>query len=109
MQEIWKDVKGFEGKYKVSNLGNIYSIKKDIIISPTYNHKGYLRVSLYNKKQYILTIHRLVAKAFIPNPKNLPQVNHKDGNKTNNCVENLEWCDNSYNIKEAYRLGLKKS
>ena len=106
MQEIWKDIKGFEGKYKISNLGRVYSIKNNIILKQGYDGKKYSTVSLYNKKQFHFKIHRLVAEAFIPNPDNLPQINHIDGNKQNNCVDNLEWCTCSHNIKEAYRLGL---
>ena len=68
---------------------------------------GYYKVGLYrNGKAKNFKIHRLVAEAFIPNPNNYPQVNHIDGHKNNNCVDNLEWCDNSYNMKEAYRIGL---
>lgn len=106
MQEIWKDIRGFEGKYKISNLGRVYSIKNNIILKSGYDGKKYPTICLYNKKQYCLKIHRLVAKAFIPNPNNYPQINHIDGNKNNNCVNNLEWCNQSHNIKEAYRLGL---
>lgn len=106
MQEIWKDIEGFEGKYKISNLGRVYSIKNDIILKPGYDGKKYSTVSLYNKKKYHFKIHRLVAKYFIPNPNNYPQINHIDGNKQNNRIDNLEWCDQSHNIKEAYRLGL---
>ena len=70
-------------------------------------NKGYYVISLVkNKIKKQLRIHRLVAQAFIPNPDNLPQVNHKDGNKQNNCVDNLEWCTGKHNIKESWRLGL---
>ena len=96
--EIWMDIKGYEGKYKVSNQGRVYSIRSNKYLAIGNNRKGYLYVRLWKdnieKKEYI---HRLVARHFIPNPNNLPQVNHKDENKENNRVENLEWCDAKYN------------
>ena len=111
MSEIWKDVVGYEGYYQVSNLGNVKSIERTIvckdgtrkklkerILKQVSNWRGYLVVELSTKdKGKIYSIHRLVAQAFIPNPENKPQVNHKDENKNNNCVENLEWCDNWVN------------
>ena len=108
MQEIWKDIKGYEGLYQVSNFGRIANKKYKIKTNELYKN-GYLYVDLYkyNKRKRML-VHRLVAKAFISNPNNLPQVNHIDGNKENNNVENLEWCTCSYNLKEAYRLELRK-
>lgn len=104
MKEIWKPI-GYEG-YEVSNLGRIKSYKYDKengkIMKPYRDTKGYLQIDLQldgrkrqNRKH--LAVHRLVAQAFIPNPENLPQVNHKDENKENNCVDNLEWCTNEYN------------
>lgn len=102
MQEIWKDVKGYEGRYQVSNLGRVKSLNylqkgKEQILKAT-KIKGYLVVNLYKEgKAKIYTIHRLVAKTFIENPDNLPQVNHKDECKTNNIVDNLEWCSAKYN------------
>lgn len=107
--EIWKDVKGYEGLYQVSNLGRVKSLdydgsKKERIMSP-YNVHGYSRVRLFNDKKRVSTsVHRLVAGAFISNPENKPFVNHIDGNKSNNKIENLEWCNNSENLIHAYRV-----
>lgn len=115
MEEIWKDIKSYEGLYQVSNLGKVRSFprkgthtKKIHILKSGKNHKGYLYVVLTNKyKKKTISIHRLVAQAFIPNPNNLPQVNHIDGDKLNNCVENLEWITNYDNMKHAMKLGLR--
>lgn len=97
--EIWKEIPGYEGLYEVSSYGGVrryhsYDLK-------LYNtNKGYLQVYLYNNGvRKGIKVHRLVAQTFIPNPDCLPQVNHKDENKTNNRVDNLEWCDCKYNIK----------
>ena len=106
--EIWKDIKGYEGLYKISNKGNVRSLKRNVILKPGINHKGYYYVILYKKsisKSY--RIHRLVAEAFVPNPNNLPQVNHKNGIKTCNEDWNLEWTDNSGNQKHAFANGLQ--
>lgn len=101
MKEIWKDIEGYEGKYQVSNMGRIkfLKFKKIRILRSEKDVNGYLRVTLHKNgiiKRY--KVHRLVAQAFIPNPNNLPQVNHKDEDKTNNNVSNLEWCDAKYNM-----------
>ena len=110
--EIWKDIVGYEGRYKVSSLGKVLSLRycgsdKSHLLSPNPDHKGYLMIYLSkNGETKTFHIHRLVAKAFIPNPNNLPQVNHKDENKQNNSVENLEWCDGIYNIN--YGTGIKR-
>lgn len=95
--EIWKDIEGYEGLYQVSNWGRVRSLwfGKEKMLQPVKHKNGYLFVSLGRKKT--ISIHRLVAEAFIPNPDNLPQVNHRDENKENNNVDNLEWCDSKYN------------
>ena len=104
MEEIWKSI-GYEG-YEVSNLGRVKSYKYDKIngkiMKPYKDTKGYLQIDLpldgrKRENRIHLAVHRLVAVAFIPNPDNLPQVNHRDEDKTNNCVDNLEWCTNDYN------------
>ena len=124
MKEIWKDIRGYEGLYQVSNLGRVRSldryvnsaiknnnkvIKKGKILRSNSNWNNYLQVHLskYGKSKMI-TIHRLVAQTFIPNPKNLPQINHKDGNKLNNCIDNLEWCTAKENVNHSWKLGLSK-
>lgn len=103
-KEIWKDIEGYEGLYQVSNFGRIKSLKdnhgntREKILKLWKEKDGYLQVFLCkNGKGKTCTVHRLVANAFIENPNNLPMINHKDENKTNNCVENLEWCDAKYN------------
>ena len=90
--EIWKDIKGYEGLYQVSNFGNVKSIRNNIILKPNVKQNGYYRVSLsINSKIKEANVHALVASMFIDNPKNKPTVNHKDLNKLNNHVSNLEW------------------
>ena len=122
MEEIWKWIDGYENMYQVSNLGRVRSVDRYVYceVSPNKlqhiygkvlkqgtNHKGYQIVYLSKDgKQKTITVHRLVALTFIENPLNLPQVNHIDGDKTNNNVSNLEWCDNSYNQIHAHKTGL---
>lgn len=123
LNEIWRDIKGYEGYYQVSNFGRIKSLErydalghhlKEFIMKPTYSR--YLRVTLSkNSVQKLLSVHRLVAEAFIPNPNNLPCVNHKDENRCNNFVyidengnyvpelSNLEWCTQKHNTNWGKR------
>lgn len=110
--EIWKDIKWYKGLYQISNMGRVKSLERNVvrgrgglykieekILKSDKNRDGYLFVHLCkNGKRKHHLIHRLVAQAFIPNPHNLQQVNHRDENKTNNRVENLEWCDAKYNM-----------
>ena len=104
IEEIWKDIEGYEGKYQVSNMGRVRShcygewkiLKQNIASNRT------ARVHLGGPNNTV-NVHRLVAQAFIPNPDNLPQINHKDENRSNNCVDNLEWCDNTYNLNYGTR------
>ena len=110
MEEIWKSIEGYEN-YSVSNLGNVINITTGKILKQHDNGKGYLHVALYNKQHEGRTImvHRLVAKAFVPNPENLPQVNHIDECKRNNCADNLEWITSEDNINHGThneRVGL---
>ena len=117
-----KDVIGFEGLYSVDEAGNVYSkdrivnhncgglaVKKGKRLQPETTGCGYLRVLLIDRegKRSHLSVHRIVAKAYIPNPNNLPQVNHKDGNKRNNHISNLEWCTSQQNNVHALENGLR--
>lgn len=103
MEEIWKDIKGYEGLYQVSNLGRVKSLNyhrtgREEILLPNQDKYGYLYVNLYKeRKRTTKKFHRLVAETFIPNPLKLPQVNHINEDKTDNRVENLEWCSAKYN------------
>lgn len=107
MEEIWKDIKNYPG-YQINNLGAVKSLnynhtKKEKLMATHLDKNGYMRVTMCNKT---FPIHRLVAEAFIPNPNNYPQVNHKDENKLNNSVDNLEWCTAKYNTN--YGTGNKR-
>lgn len=90
-------------RYYVSDDGNVINIKTNKVLKGDVNSKGYLRVCLLGKRQFI---HRLVAIHYLPNPDNLPQVNHEDGNKLNNHYLNLKWCTNIYNQQHAIANGL---
>lgn len=112
-----KDIEGYEGIYKISNLGNVMSCERYVkvggggtrrvkqrLLKPYKSTGGYLQVNLNNDGEFKpKLIHRLVAIAFIPNPNNLPEVNHKDEDKENNAVENLEWCTPKYNANYGLR------
>ena len=109
MQEIWKDIPNYENLYQISNLGRVRSLhnryKGKQYLKACPNSKGYLLVSLCkNHTQRAFNIHRLVAEAFIPNPNNLPCINHIDENKLNNAVSNLEWCSYQYNNVYGHRI-----
>lgn len=102
-----KDIKGYEGSYAVTSCGKVYSYINEKFLEPVCESNGYLRVNLYKDgKMKHYYVHRLVAMAYLPNPENLTEVNHKDENKTNNCLQNLEWCDHKYNIN--YGTGITK-
>lgn len=113
-QEEWRDIEGYEGYYQVSNLGRVKSLARAVkkqwflkhirerIMRPGLEDKGYQIVVLrINNSRQTIRVHKLVAQAFIPNPNNLPQVNHKDCNRSNNRVDNLEWCTAAYNVTYA--------
>lgn len=117
MEEIWKDIKDFEGLYQISNFGNVRSVDRCVYksgwiktniagtnLKQITDKDGYKRVKLSNKNYRKMPfVHRLVAQAFIPNPNNLPQVNHINEIKSDNCVYNLEWCNAKYNVNYGTR------
>lgn len=121
MCEVWKDIPGYEGFYQVSNIGRVKSLDrvvidrngrhmkyKGVLLTPQYNEFGYQKIMLMmSRKGRTFKIHQLVAMTFIENKENHPCVNHKDGNKENNSVDNLEWCTFGENNKHAYEIGLK--
>lgn len=109
MEEVWRDVVGWEELYSISNLGNVWSKRNSKILKLTENRDGYLKAYLCSphlKKRYF--VHRLVASAFIINPKNKETVNHINGNKKDNNILNLEWSSRSENCQHAYDTGLQQ-
>lgn len=105
MEEEWRPIKGYEGLYEVSNMGRVKSLHapQGIILKQGTYPNGYMGANLSKDGTVNMKlVHRLVAIAFIQNPNNYEEVNHKDGNKKNNTVDNLEWCTRSYNLKHAY-------
>ena len=120
INEVWKDINSYEGKYQVSNYGRIKSFPKFIkrktgsyftkekVLKCTIDNYGYPCVNLYsNGTIYHIRVHILVAKAFIENPNGYSDINHIDGNKQNNSVDNLEWCTRSQNTSHAFKTGLR--
>lgn len=104
MREIWKDIKGYEGLYQISNLGRVKSLRGKQKILKHNERQGYPIVQLSNKmERHSYQIHRLVAEAFIPNPYNYKFINHKDENRKNYSIDNLEWCDSKYNVLYSRR------
>ena len=108
--QVWEDIPGYEGLYQVSNTGKVRSLgnnksRKTKILKQNTTKNGYKRVGLWkNGKRKPYYVHRLVAQVFLPNPNNLPEVNHIDENKQNNVVWNLEWCDREYNLNYGTRI-----
>ena len=107
--EIWRDIKKGAGLYQISDCGRVKSLwyGKEKILRPTVNSAGYLHLTLcVNGKRIYCNVHVRVAEAFVPNPDNLPEVNHIDTNRLNNCAWNLEWTTQGENVRHAARMGL---
>lgn len=121
MSEFWKDIEGYKGIYKISNLGRVKTLERTVLFghtkrllkegvrTPVKSKEGYWVITLSNKrKKKLFSIHRLVATHFIPNPNNYPEVNHINGDKEDNDSRNLEWCTRRQNIEHAHTTGLTK-
>jgi hypothetical protein len=110
--ERWKDIEGTNGRYEISNKGRVWSNVSDKYLAAHPNGQGYLHVLIYwpDSSRSTKKIHKLVAQHFLAKPrdKSKSQINHKDGNKLNNHVSNLEWCDGSHNTQHAYDIGLSE-
>lgn len=113
MAEEWRDISGTFGKYRVSSLGRVASLKRKEarMLKPYANNKGYLLVKIHYSARFVRakSIHRLVASQFLTKKPEHTQVNHKNGEKTDNNLENLEWCTSSHNIKHAFKTGLRST
>jgi len=122
-EEVWKDIPDFEGIYQVSNFGRVKSLerltknkqgtclRKEKLLTLNISNKGYAKVKLYNTNKNIkktIFVHKLVGVCFLDNLNQYKEINHIDGDKLNNKMDNLEWCSRSHNVKETYRLNLKK-
>jgi len=114
--ECWWDIEGYGGKYQISTEGRVRSFANNgkklslegRILKTSLTDRGYVRVTLRkDKKASYFKVHRLVARAFLENPFNYVEINHIDGDKTNNHIDNIEWCSRSHNLLHAYRTGLK--
>lgn len=106
---IWKDIPNWEEYYEINNYGEVRNKKSKNILIGNKNSSGYMRVCLYNKnRKFRFFRHIMVAKLFLDNPKNFKEVNHIDGNKENNNMNNLEFCDRKHNEREAHRIGIKE-
>ena len=104
-----KDIKGYEGLYGITSCGKVWSYRNECFLKPISTRNGYLIVALYKDRQRKwYSLHRLVAEAYIPNTENLPQVNHRDENKANNSLQNLEWCDCKYNNNYGNKIDRQK-
>ena len=103
-----KKIKNYE-MYEIDECGVVYSLYNNIVLKHIINTRGYAQVNLFNGKSRLLRVHRLVAETFIENPNNFDQINHKDGNRTNNHISNLEWCNCAHNIQHSYDCLGRKS